>query len=43
MVRPDATKVQGSPSFGAALILTVMDIPSASFICDATVRIQISS
>jgi hypothetical protein len=43
IVRPEATKVQSSPSLGWALILTVIEKPSASFIWDAIVRIQISS
>jgi hypothetical protein len=43
IVRPEATKVHGSPALGWALMLTVIEKPSASFICEAMVRIQISS
>ena len=50
MVRPEAAKradlrgLAPEPVDGrVASILTVIDWPSASFICDATVRIQISS
>ena len=42
-MRPEATKTHGSPSLGWALILTVIERPSASFICEAMVRIQINS
>ena len=43
MVRPEATKVHGSPVAGVAAMVTVIERPSASFIWEAMVRIQISS
>ena len=43
MVRPEATKVHGSPVAGAAEMVTVIERPSASVIWEAMVRIQISS
>ena len=51
MVRPDAVKVHWSTAVcamvtgadGTASMVTVTDMPSASFIWEASVRIQISS
>ena len=45
IVRPEATKVHGArrSAPARASIRTVIDWPSASFIWEATVRIQISS
>jgi hypothetical protein len=43
MTRPDAPKTTSRPSAAAPPMRTETDWPTASFICEATVRIQISS
>ena len=43
MTRPDAEKTTSRPSDAAPPMRTETDWPTASFICEATVRIQISS
>ncbi len=43
MVRPEAEKTTSWPVSAAPPRRTVTVLPTASFICEATVRIQISS
>ena len=43
MTRPEAPNTTSRPSEAAPPIRTETDCPTASFICEATVRIQMSS
>ncbi len=43
MIFPEAENSASRPSAARPPVLTVTDCPTASFICEATVRIQISS
>ncbi len=43
MILPEAENSASRPSDERPATLTVTDWPTASFICEATVRIQISS
>ena len=42
-MRPLALKTASRPSLAAPPMRIVTELPTASFICEATVRIQISS